>query len=108
MTMNLLDFANPIAHTGDPDTSHEAAARVTAVGTRSRHTALVLAMVKRHPWLTAAELWARATPTEAEELGELQECRRRLTDLEAKGLVFHSAPRLCSVRGTRMVTWRAV
>jgi hypothetical protein len=99
---------NPIAHTDDPATSHEAGERVTLSGRRGAHARMVLALVRAHPGLTAIELWAiAASEAEQRELREPQEVRRRCTDLLHSGEVRQGEARRCSVRGSRMVTWYA-
>jgi hypothetical protein len=105
--LDLFDFLNPVAHTADPPTSAEAAARVTASGRRAAHARLVLALVRRHPGSTAVELWAAANAGEQADLGEMQEVRRRLTDLLHAGRVRQGDARACRVRKSKMVTWSA-
>ena len=95
----------PIVHTGDPATSAEAAEKVTSSGRRGAHCRMVLDMVRRRPGCTAVELWEGANDLEQLALVEMQEVRRRLTDLLADGHVVQGAARACSVRGTSMVTW---
>lgn len=98
--------ANPIAHTADPATSHEAAEVLTRTGRRQRHADAVLNLVKLYPGRTAVELWQFAGDWDlTAELKEMQEVRRRLVDLEAAGKVRQGPARKCSVRGTRQVTW---
>lgn len=94
-----MDLVNPIAHAGDPSTSAEAADAVTASGKRQRNAERVLALVVKFPGMTAAELHALQGEF------ELQEVRRRCTDLLHAGRVVQGAARPCRVRGTRMVTW---
>ena len=98
-----LRFANPVAHAGDPSTSHAAAALVTETGTRARHAAAVLKLVREHPASTAIELMHAQTDTDLDEY----QIRRRLTDLKAAGLVVPGEARVCRRRGTKMLTWRA-
>ena len=75
---------------------------------RDHHKVLVLGLVIRHPGQTAAELWAVATKEERACLNELQEVRRRLTDLLNDGDVIQSEKtRQCNIRGTSMHTWTA-
>ena len=88
----------PVAHSGDPETSHEAARQITASGCRGRHAQEVLALVTSHPGCTACELLAHTT------LAEYQ-VRRRLTDLFHAGLVAQGPARRCGAKGTQMVTW---
>ena len=98
----------PASHTDDPPTSAEAEIEHTESGKRGMHSEIVLALVKRHPGSTAVELWHHATETERAELVEMQETRRRLTDLYHAGLVRQCESRLCLARGTKQVTWEAV
>lgn len=95
---------NPVHHAHDPASSAEAATRVTAAGTRTRHAAIVLTLVKQHPDRTAIELMSlQAGPVVLDEY----QIRRRLTDRLLAGAVEQGQVRACCVRGSRMVTWRA-
>jgi hypothetical protein len=67
---------------------------------------LVLGLVIRHPAKTACELWALATAEEKALLGEMQEIRRRLTDLHHMEDVRQTPARTCTVKGTTQTTWR--
>lgn len=100
----------PTTHTHDPETSRQADAHHRESGKRDRHRVLVLALVIRHPDSTACELWHYATPEEREILGEMQEVRRRLTDLSQDpwGDVFRMPARPCRIKGTNQSTWRAI
>jgi hypothetical protein len=97
----------PSFHAVDPEPSRLAADAMEASGDRARHMRLVRGMVRRLPDLTACELYGCATPAEAAELKEVQEVRRRLTDLQALGEVERSGQRACAIRGTTQSTWRA-
>jgi hypothetical protein len=99
---------NPISHANDPATSREAAERITQSGARGAHCRMVLAMVAMDPNLTAGELWQRAAPSEQGVLKELQEVRRRLTDLLAAGKVSQGLPRPCAIRGAKAVVWTGI
>ncbi len=99
-------FDPPIAHTGDPETSHEAADKHEQSGRRDAHCRVVLAMVRRHPGATACELWELSDAKG--ELNEMQEVRRRLTDLLHRRAVRQGEARPCMVRGSKMVTWYAI
>ncbi len=101
------NFDNPIAHSADPSTSHEAARNITRSGKRGRGCEIVLALVKRWPSSTAIELFELATDAERRELKEAQRVRQRLTDLLAAGLVKQGMTKICSIRNSRMVTWEA-
>lgn len=104
--MNLFDLPDPpAAHNVDPDTSREALDAHENSGARARNQRLVLFLVKDHPSLTAVELWNVASDSIKVELKEMQEVRRRLCDLESKGLVQKGKPRKCGVRGTTQSTW---
>lgn len=89
-----------LSHASDPATSHEAATRHDASGTRQRHLDIIVAAVTAHPGLTAIEL------LDYVPLDEYQ-TRRRLTDACRLGLVTQGEGRRCSVRGSRMVVWFA-
>lgn len=96
--MNILC---PIARDSDPQTSHDAAANVTASGTRAAHCATILDAVKAHPDSTAGEL-AAITGIDRVEVG------RRLPDLRNAGLVWNpGVSRVCGEMGTRQMVWRA-
>jgi hypothetical protein len=105
MSDQPLLFDNPAAHTADPATSHEAAEQHTVSGRRAKHAAIVLELVRGNPGLTAVELWY--VSERRQELHEMQEVRRRLTDLLDAGKVRQGAARRCAWRGTSMVTWYA-
>ena len=98
----------PTTHTHDPATSHQADKEHRASGKRDRHRVLVLGLVIRHPDCTACELWQLATPEEKTLLGEMQEVRRRLTDLLHMMDVKQTASRTCTVKGTTQTTWDVV
>ncbi len=97
----------PMSHASDPPTSAEAARNHAESGRRDAHAALVLDLVRRHPGSTAVELWGLATDAERGQLVEMQEIRRRCTDLLARCLVRQGPARDCSVKGTSMVVWFA-
>jgi hypothetical protein len=67
---------------------------------------MVQSLVRAHPDLTAVELWQRASEEMKDELYEMQEVRRRLTDLLHAGRVRQGESRECTVKGSQMVTWR--
>lgn len=90
-------FTNPIAHTDDPATSHQAAATANRVF-RMGHSRVVLNAVINNPGLTACEL---IKPSGLKEY----QVRRRLTDLKAAGQIVTARIRKCAVRRTSMVTW---
>lgn len=94
-----------LSHTNDPTSSADAIHEHARKGKLTGNKLLVLALVRLHPFSTANELWELATPEERKTLSEVQEVRRRLTDLFAFGLVNRTAPRACRVKGNTMVTW---
>lgn len=102
-----MQLLNPIAHNADPDTSHEAAEQHTSRGERERHAIIVLNLVRQFPGCTGCELWHMAASVDKADLKEMQEVRRRLSDLN--GIKVKQGPaRRCSVKGTRQVVWYAV
>jgi hypothetical protein len=94
----LFDRPPPASHTHDPATSHEAEHQHTRSGARGQHCAVVLEAVRAHPCRTASEL-ERWVPY------DLQETRRRLTDLLHAGDVIQGDPRTAAGRRKREVTW---
>lgn len=94
-----------LSHSHDPTSSADAIASHAQRGRLTGNKILVLELVRRHPYSTANELWELATDGEKATLNEVQEVRRRLTDLFAAGLVKRTTPRLCTVKGNSMVTW---
>ena len=88
----------PLSRASDPETSRIAA----ALNTTSRiHADLILAIVRLNPYRTAAELG------EITGLGHI-ECARRLPELRSRGHLINGDPRECSVKHSRMITWRAI
>jgi hypothetical protein len=100
-------LGNPVSHTNDPPTSREAATTHTLNGKRAKHAKLVLKLVTAKPGCTAVELYHHAPADMQAELKEMQEVRRRLTDLHAAGLVCQRGQRMCQVKGTTQVVWFA-
>jgi hypothetical protein len=114
MQGKLFDMGSPdmtplkaMSHTNDPQTSKDAAQHHYATGQRAKNATLVLRLLERHPGLTAVELWEAATVAEQLQLKEMQEIRRRLTELAADKLAAPGDARICRVRGTRQATWNA-
>lgn len=104
--MDLFDLPDPPAHhTDDPDSSREALDVHESSGQRAHNQRLVYSLVKSLSGSTAVELWANAPEHVQGQLKEMQEIRRRLCDLERKGLVQKGPIRPCRVRGTKQVTW---
>ena len=93
---------SPIARRSDPGTSHDAAEAMTASGRREGQQLEILALVRRHPKKTSAEL-ADLSPT----LDRYQ-VARRLPELEHGGLVVKRNSRKCSITGYEAHTWEAL
>ena len=91
----------PATHTSDPTTSHDAEREHTRSGARGRHCRIVLDLVERFPMETASELELLAP-------FDLQEVRRRLTDLKHAGYVVQDLPRLADGRRKAETTWRVL
>lgn len=106
--MNDLFDTVKLSHTVDPPTSNEAAMRHVRTGKRELNSAIALTLVKANPGKTASELFELATPCQRDKLKELQEVRRRLTDLLGEGKVKQGMTKICTVRNTRMVTWEPI
>ena len=101
-------YGNPIARAADPQPSHDAATAVTESGQRFRHAAIVFGVVERHPHgLTYIEIWRACSASEQADLGEAVEVMRRLNDLVKGGAVVKGNVRECTVKRTKMTTWKA-
>ncbi len=87
-----------LSRTTDPATSHEAAALMDATGTAEAHRAKCLAVVRREPGLTAAEVAVAAGL-------ERHEPSRRLPELRTSLLVVNGPSRICRAQGHRSMTW---
>ncbi len=101
-------FDPPACHSSDPDTSREALDRHEDSGKREIHKRMVQLLVLRFPRLTACELWEAASDDVQAELVEMQEIRRRLTDLWKTGKVRQLDARKCTVRGSKQTTWEVI
>ena len=97
-----------MSHASDPQTSKGAAEHHYLSGQRAKNATLVLRLLERHPDLTAVELWEAACQAEQLQLKEMQEIRRRLTELAWDKMAAPGDARICRVRGTRQATWSAV
>jgi len=94
-------MSRAFARRTDPATSHMAAAFVNKSGTAATQRAKCLAVVKRQPGLTAAEI--------AEITGlERHNPSRRLPEMRKDGLVANGEHRMCRVVKRLSMTWYAV
>lgn len=88
----------PIARNTDPDTSHEAAAEITASGVRGEQQAQTIAAVRAFPGCTMQEL--------AEKTGhDRYMLARRISECETAGAVRRGAKRTCEVTGRKAEEW---
>lgn len=97
--MNLFDDMDPpISRNSDPETSHDAAADLTASGARSRMASITLAGLRENPGLTSKEL---------EKLLGFEDgaIRKRLNDLRHLKLADNGPERRCSITGKTAQTW---
>lgn len=84
----------------DPQSSHEAARKVTRSGQAQSDREAILAVLRSKNGLTAGEI--------ARELGEgwtNVRVSRRTPEMEETGKVRRGAVRDCQVKNTSMVTW---
>ena len=96
--MNLFDYAERLARSTDPETSHEAArAVVPRLGQLQQQ---LLEVVREHPGRTMNEL--------AQLKGERdpRTFNRRASELEKAGVIRVGVTKTCSVSGRRARTWR--
>jgi len=87
-----------LSHRGDPQTSHEAAEALKLSDRLGAQPRAVLAALRECDGSTHAEL------------GRVMGCdwlvaARRLPELERAGLVRKGEPRICTIKGSRCVTW---
>jgi hypothetical protein len=93
------------AHRADPQSSHEAAEKVSKSAKAALHREIALAIVMAHPGHTGMELWELATPEQKQELGDHHELYRKLSDIRHQNLVRQGDARPCRIKASRMVTW---
>jgi len=102
MNQPLLPFGTkPLAHTLGPDTAKKAIERHTMTGRRETHNDYVYNLVRTYPGRTSRELCA----AQADEVVDLTELRRRLTDLKNRGSIVVGESRACRIVGTVAQTW---
>lgn len=90
----------PVWRNSDPPSSRSAAKDHERSGRAGTHRAIISEFVRENPGLTGAEIGERTG------LGQF-EAMRRLSDLRHSGLVEQGEPRVCKIKGTKMVTWKA-
>ncbi len=91
----------PIARANDPESSHRAAAEITASGRRQQQIAMVINMVRKFPGMTSMEL-AGMTGEDRYVIA------RRLPEAVTAGAIVKGQQRACSVTGKLALTWWAV
>lgn len=98
---SLFDDPRVLARSGDPVTSHEAAAYTVGTGLRAKQQQRVLDMIRQTPGLTARELAAR------HGVDDIRDINRRLPELEQQGLARPGEPRRdrASASGRRARPW---
>lgn len=94
-------ISTPAARGTDPDTSHQAAAEITASGLRHQQQEAAARAVRRHPGCTSHEL-AQLTGMDRYALA------RRLPECATAGEVAKGEAKLCTVSGRRAITWHPV
>ena len=91
----------PIARTGNPATSHQAAEAVTESGQRQSQCEQILAVIQCQPGAIAGEI---AEETENPKL-LTHEVIKRIHDLEVKGLVIPGESRRWAGSGKMQRSW---
>jgi predicted HTH transcriptional regulator len=87
-----------IARNSDPATSHQAAAEITADGSRDSMCETAYKLLKANPGSTAKELDKLAGANDGQ-------IRKRLSDLAKAKLAVKGAARKCGVSGKSAQTW---
>ena len=87
-----------LAARADPETSHEAAARIVASGKHERQVDLCLRGVEMWPGCTSGELAVKLQV-------DRYTTARRLPDLRRRGLVHTGEARECTALHTKQMTW---
>jgi len=94
-----LFSAHARARRADPATSHRAAATAESSGNATRQRTACLEAVRATPGMTAGEIDKRCGFMDRFVAG------RRLPELREMGLIHNGDARVCSVRGSRQMTW---
>lgn len=94
--MRLVE--TPIARSSDPESSHRAAAEITASGRRQQQITMVINMVRKFPGMTSMEL-AGMTGEDRYVIA------RRLPEAVTAGAICKGQQRACSVTGKLALTW---
>ena len=102
----------PRARTADPETSHEAAAKVMASGQLRESQRITLDTVTAHPGSTAVELAAALAGASCRGIARDRswwrfELSRRLPEL-VPAHVRRGKPRECRISGSCQTTWHPV
>lgn len=87
-----------LSRSTDPATSHEAARKLERGGEAHTQRMECVRAVREHPGKTPYEI-ARILGCDGIIPG------KRLPDARKKGLVKNGAPRECSIRGSKAMTW---
>tara|TARA_R110002049_G_scaffold2743_1_gene20911 strand:- start:10816 stop:11121 length:306 start_codon:yes stop_codon:yes gene_type:complete len=98
-TQSQFEFAISHSRNTDPNTSFEAAKKILTSGAHHSQSQKTLALVKRYPGLTSAELAFKT-----DELTRAQ-IARRLPDLEKQNLIKKGDVRMCAVCKLNSVIW---
>ena len=104
MNQNRFDFDKArmaTARRTDPGTSHEAAEMMNASGRANTQRRKVFDYVVENPGQTSGEITAGAG------LADRYVASRRLPELRRLGFVVNGEARVCRVRGTKQITWKA-
>lgn len=96
--MSDYPLLDPISRQGDPDTSRRAEREITQDGTRSKACQAALTLVKMFPGMTSNELENQIGVSDGR-------VRKRLRELERRGLIRRGEARVSEVTGKVNVTW---
>ena len=100
MQMDLLSSC-AVARHSDPSSSHEAAEKVSANGTRASQQLACLEAVRNYPGHTSAELAVKLSI-------DRYVTGRRLPELREAGLLRNGPKRECTAKGSQAITWYVI
>lgn len=97
--LRKMDEAKALRRNTDPEPSHLAAEEIVSSGRLGELQSWVLGLVEDYPGKTGSELAVAAC------VGESYTIKRRLGELDKKGLIRRGEVRQCGVSARQAATW---